>query len=400
MSRYDVIIVGAGIVGLGTAHRLLEARPSTRLLILEKESTVASHQSGRNSGVIHSGIYYKPGGLKAQNCRTGYLQLLDFCRTYGIAHDICGKIIVATRPDELPRLEELHRRGVANGLMNLQWLDPVQMREIEPNVAGIRGLRVTETGIVDYPGMSLKLAELIQQRGGQIRLGEPVINLIRSSHGCEVTTPQGTYAARTIVTCGGLQSDRLARQTHPQLPMRIVPFRGEYFKLVPERHYLVKNLIYPVPDPAFPFLGVHFTRMVHGGVEAGPNAVLAFGREAYRKTDFNLAETYETLAWPGFRKVATKYWRTGFGEFRRSWSKAAFVRALQRLLPAIQSEDLVTGGAGIRAQACLRDGSLVDDFYILEDRDVIHVCNAPSPAATACLSIGSHIGGMVLPHLN
>lgn len=400
MSDRDVVVVGGGIVGLATAFRLLEARPGTRLLLLEKETAVAAHQTGRNSGVIHSGIYYKPGGLKARNCREGYRQLLDFCRDHGIAHEICGKIIVATRPDELPRLEELHRRGVANGLDGLRWLDATEIREIEPHVTGIRGLHVPQTGIVDYPGMSEKLAALIRLRGGEIHLGERVAKIARGDASSEVVTDRGTYRARAIVTCAGLQSDRLARDTHPDLPMRIVPFRGEYYELTPDAHHLVKHLIYPVPDPAFPFLGVHFTRMVKGGIEAGPNAVLAFGREAYRKTDFNFTDTRETFAWPGFRKVARKYWRTGLGEFHRSWSKAAFVRALQRLIPEIRADQLVAGNAGIRAQACQRDGALVDDFYILEDKDVIHVCNAPSPAATASLAIGGHIAGRVLPHLS
>jgi L-2-hydroxyglutarate oxidase len=400
MSDWDVVVVGGGIVGLATAFRLLEARPGTRLLLLEKETTVAAHQTGRNSGVIHSGIYYKPGGLKARNCREGYRQLLDFCRDHGIAHELCGKIIVATRPDELPRLEELHRRGVANGLEGLRWLDAAQIREIEPHVTGIRGLQVPQTGIVDYVGMSEKLADLIRQRGGEIHLGERVAKIARGSNSSEVVADRGTYRARAIVTCAGLQSDRLARNTHPDLPMRIVPFRGEYYELTPDAHHLVKHLIYPVPDPAFPFLGVHFTRMVKGGIEAGPNAVLAFGREAYRKTDFNFTDTRETFAWPGFRKVARKYWRTGLGEFHRSWSKAAFVTALQRLIPEVRAEHLVPGSAGIRAQACQRDGALVDDFYILEDQDVIHVCNAPSPAATASLAIGGHIAGHVLPHLS
>jgi len=400
MSDWDVVVVGGGIVGLATAFRLLETRPGTRLLLLEKETAVAAHQTGRNSGVIHSGIYYKPGGLKARNCIEGYRQLLDFCRDHGIAHEICGKIIVATRPDELPRLEELHRRGVANGLTGLRWLDAAGIREIEPHVTGIRGLQVPQTGIVDYPGMSEKLAALIRDRGGEIHLGERVAKIARGSGRSEVVTDRGTYGGRAIVTCAGLQSDRLARDTHPDLPMRIVPFRGEYYELTPDAHHLVKHLIYPVPDPAFPFLGVHFTRMVKGGVEAGPNAVLAFGREAYRKTDFNFRDTRETFGWPGFRKVARKYWRTGLGEFHRSWSKGAFVKALQRLIPEIRAEQLVPGNAGIRAQACQRDGALVDDFYILEDKDVIHVCNAPSPAATASLAIGGHIAGHVLPHLS
>jgi len=393
--NYDAIVIGGGIVGLATAYNLVSRRSSIRLLLLEKETNLAAHQTGHNSGVIHSGIYYKPGGLKAQNCRQGYQALLDFCRRQEVAYEICGKLIVATQPAELPRLEELHRRGVANGLQGLRWLEPAEMREIEPHVAGLRALRVQETGIVDYRGMARRLGELIREAGGEIHLGEAVVDIRRGQPLNEVITGRQTYLARAVVSCAGLQSDRLARLTHPDLPMRIVPFRGEYYELVPARRNLVRHLIYPIPDPAFPFLGVHFTRMIGGGVEAGPNAVLAFGREAYRKTDFVWKDVCETLAWPGFRKVAWRYWRMGLGEFYRSWNKAAFVRALQRLIPAIQAGDLSPGGAGVRAQACLRDGALVDDFHILEDGDVVHVCNAPSPAATACLAIGAHIGDLL-----
>lgn len=397
--KYDIIVVGGGIVGLATAHKILTRRPSTKLLLLEKERALATHQTGNNSGVIHSGIYYKPGGLKARNCRAGYDQLVAFCREHGIPHEICGKLVVATRPEELPRLEELHRRGVANGLQGLQWLGPEQMREIEPHVSGIRALRVRETGIVDFPAMSRRLGELIQLSGGEIRLGHTVTDIRRTGSKCEVVCNGDVIPCGVVVTCAGLHSDRLAQKTHPELPMRIVPFRGEYYELVEKRRQLVKHLIYPVPDPAFPFLGVHFTRMINGGVEAGPNAVLAFGREAYRKTDLVWEDLRETLSWPGFRVVARKYWRTGLDEFYRSWSKQAFVRALRRLIPEITGSDLVPGGAGIRAQACHRDGSLVDDFFILEDGNVVHVCNAPSPAATASLAIGTHITETVISRI-
>lgn len=397
--NYDCIIVGGGIVGLATAYKLINRQPSLRLLLLEKESRVAAHQTGNNSGVIHSGIYYKPGSLKARNCREGYRQLVEFCREYGIAHEICGKLVVATQDQELPRLEELYRRGVANGLSGVRWLELAEMREIEPHVTGIKALRVPETGIVDFVGMAQRLVQQLEVAGVEVHLGERVDSIRRGQPWSEVGTAHRAYQSRTVVTCAGLQSDRLARLTQRELPMRIVPFRGEYYELVPERAGLVKHLIYPVPDPAFPFLGVHFTRMVRGGVEAGPNAVLAFGREAYRKTDFNPADFWETITWPGFRKMARRYWRTGLGEFHRSLSKAAFVCALQRLIPEITAADLVPGGAGVRAQACHRDGSLLDDFMIVEDREIVHVCNAPSPAATASLSIGASIADVVATRL-
>jgi len=398
--NYDVIIVGGGIVGLATALRILEARPATKLVLIEKEAKLAHHQTGNNSGVIHSGLYYKPGSLKAANCMGGYQQLLDFCKKEGIAYDICGKIVVATREAEIPPLEELHRRGVANGLAGLRYLSAPEIKEIEPHCTGIRGLWVPQTGIVDYGAVSEKYGEKIRAAGGEIVLGERIESITRRGAEVEVASAKRTWSARLLVTCGGLQSDRLARETKPDLPLRITPFRGEYYILKPEACRLVRNLIYPVPDPAFPFLGVHFTRMIKGGVECGPNAVFAFGREAYKKTDFNLRDTVETLMWPGFRVVARKYWRTGLGEFHRSFSKAAFVRALQRLVPEIQAEHIVPGGAGIRAQACAIDGKLIDDFDIRVDDNVVHVCNAPSPAATSSLAIGATIAQSVLPKLS
>ncbi len=395
----DVVIVGAGIVGLATAFRLLQERPLTRLVVVEKELAPARHQTGNNSGVIHSGLYYAPGSLKAANCRAGYSQLLDFCRTEGIPHEICGKIVVATSENEFPRLAELQRRGEANGLEGIRSLSPDELREHEPHVAGLRGLWVPQTGIVDYTAVAVKIADRIRVLGGEIVLGQRIESIRRHDTSVEVSSADRTWTCRILVTCGGLHSDRLARTTHPDLPLRITPFRGEYHVLKPSAQHLVRNLIYPVPDPAFPFLGVHFTRMIRGGVECGPNAVLALGREAYRKTDFNLRDTLETLAWPGFRKVARKYWRTGLGEFHRSFSKAAFVKALQRLIPEVQATDLAPGGAGIRAQACDREGRLLDDFDIRADGHVIHVCNAPSPAATASLAIGTTIAQGIIPHL-
>jgi len=396
---FDVIVIGGGIVGLATALRLLEARPDIRLALLEKETAIARHQTGNNSGVIHSGLYYKPGSLKAINCREGYRQLLEFCGEENIPHEICGKIVVAVSDNEVPRLDELYRRGVANGLEGIRHLGPQEIREIEPHCAGARGLYVPQTGIVDFVAVAGKYAEKIRAAGGSIMLGEKVETVRRANGRVEVVSTAQTLRAKFLVTCAGLHSDRLARQTRPDLPLRIIPFRGEYYLLKPAAHQLVRNLIYPVPDPAFPFLGVHFTRMIGGGIECGPNAVFAFAREGYRKFDFNFADTLEAFAWPGFRSVVRKYWRAGAGEFRRSLFKSAFVRALQKLIPEIRESHLDPGGAGIRAQACTRDGLLVDDFQVVEDGNVVHVCNAPSPAATSSLAIGKTIAAGLLARL-
>lgn len=395
----DVVVIGGGIVGLATAWRLLQERPGLRLVLVEKEEGVARHQTGHNSGVIHSGLYYRPGSLKADHCRDGYDRLLAFCREEGIPFDVCGKVVVATTKEEVPRLEELHRRGTANGLTGLRYLEPAEIREREPFCAGIRGLWVPQTGIVDYRVVAERYAARIRSLGGEIEMGQRVEKLRSADGAVEVVASGRSWETRVAVVCAGLHSDRLARWTVPDLPLRIVPFRGEYYTLRPEACRLVKHLIYPVPDPAFPFLGVHFTRMIGGGVECGPNAVLAFGREAYRKTDVNLADLWETLVWPGFRKVAWRHWRMGLGEFHRSISKSAFVRALQRLVPEIRAEDLEPGGAGIRAQACDRDGRLLDDFDIRAEGRVIHVCNAPSPAATASMAIGGTVAQRVLERL-
>lgn len=395
MVDYDVIIIGGGIVGLATALQLLKGLPECRLLLLEKEDQLALHQTGHNSGVIHSGLYYKPGSLKAKNCMEGYRLLLDFCQAEGIPHEICGKVVVATREEELPQLEELYRRGKANGLNGLRMLVSADIGEIEPHCAGIKGLFVPQTGIVNFRRVAEKYAEKIRELGGEIVSGQQVEHIVQVRGGVEVSSSQKTWRVRKLVACAGLHSDRLARNTNPSLPLRITPFRGEYYLLKPEARGLVRNLIYPVPDPAFPFLGVHFTRMIEGGVECGPNAVFSFAREGYKKTDFNLKDTLESLAWPGFRIVARKYWRAGLGEFHRSVSKTAFVKALQRLIPEIEDAHLEAGGSGVRAQACDREGRLLDDFYYVENNDVVHVCNAPSPAATASLSIGASIANMV-----
>lgn len=392
----DIVIIGGGIVGLATALQLLRKNPSLSLTIIEKENKVAAHQTGNNSGVIHSGLYYKPGSLKAQNCLLGYKLLVEFCEQENIPFDLCGKIVVATREDEIPRLKDLHERGIANGLVNNKWIGPEEIKEIEPHCTGIAGLWVPYTGIVDYTAVSEKIAEIVQTRfGAELHLGEKVIGIKRVDGLMEVITEKRTYQAKQIINCAGLYSDKVAKFTVPKLDVKILPFRGEYYELKPEKEYLVKNLIYPVPDPAFPFLGVHFTRMMGGGVEAGPNAVLAFAREGYTKSDINLKELGEALMWPGFQKIAAKYWQTGFGEFYRSYSKAAFTKALQRLIPELQANDLVHGEAGVRAQACHRTDGLIDDFMILQEPGVVNVCNAPSPAATSSLSIGLTVAGLV-----
>jgi len=325
--------------------------------------------------------------------------LLDFCKENDIPYDLCGKIVVATDEAEKPLLQNLFVRGEQNGLKNLKKLTKEELKDYEPHVNGIEGIFVPQTGIVDYKKVADKYGELIQKKGGEIKLNEKVIDIKAESDSSTVITEKNEYTGRIIINCAGLYSDKIARLTVKNLTIKIIPFRGEYFKLKKEKEYLVKNLIYPVPDPNFPFLGVHFTRMVKGGVEAGPNAVLAFKREGYKKSQINLAELGETLAWPGFQKVAVKYWKTGFGEMYRSFSKAAFTKALQKLIPEIQEEDLVEGGAGVRAQACDRDGGLVDDFLILEEKQVINICNAPSPAATSSLAIGETVARLVLKKL-
>ena len=391
MARQDVLIIGGGIVGLATAYQLLQQRPGLSITVLEKENSLAKHQTGNNSGVIHSGLYYKPGSLKANNCIRGYNLLIDFCGKQEIPIDLCGKIVVATDQVQLPLLENLYQRGQQNGLMNLKKLNAEQLKEYEPHVNGLAGIYVPQTGIVDYVKVAEKYGECIRHAGGQIKLGERVLNVKTGADEIAVETEMNSYATKLLINCAGLYSDKIARLTSSNVSVKIIPFRGEYFKLKKEKEYLVRNLIYPVPDPNFPFLGVHFTRMMKGGVEAGPNAVLAFKREGYRKTDINIAEFAESLAWPGFQKVAFKYWKTGLGELYRSFSKTAFTKALQQLIPEIQSSDLEDGGAGVRAQACDRNGGLVDDFLILEEKQVINVCNAPSPAATSSLAIGETI---------
>lgn len=395
---HDVIVIGAGAVGLATALQIQEKNRQLKVLVLDKEANVAHHQTGNNSNVIHSGIYYKPGSLKATNCIRGYTMLIDFCRKYNVPFDLCGKVIVATSEPEIPLLKNIYDRGIQNGLQNLKMLTLDELKGYEPHVAGIAGIHVPQTGIVDYRVVAEKYAEVIRNQGGEIRLNEKVEDIRMTDSDVTVITGKGSYTAKLVVNCAGLYSDKIARLTSSSVNVKIVPFRGEYYKLKKEKEHLVKTLIYPVPDPNFPFLGVHFTTMPGGGVECGPNAVLAFKREGYKKSDINLSELGETLAWPGFQKVAAKYWRTGMGEMYRSYSKAAFTKALQKLIPEIQENDLVPGGAGVRAQACDKTGGLLDDFMILEGKRAINVCNAPSPAATSSLSIGETIAERSLKH--
>ncbi len=397
--HYDLIIIGGGIVGLATALCVLEQQQNLKVMIVEKESSIGQHQTSHNSGVIHSGIYYKPGSLKAQNCINGYKQLLEFCDTYNVKYELCGKIIVATKENQLPMLEELYERGVANGLTGLRFLSKEEIREHEPYASGIRAIHVPQTGIIDYSEVINKYAELIQKNGGEIYCGEKVVGVHTNDSSCAIETAANTYTSKTVVSCAGLMSDRVAKMTQPNLPLQIIPFRGEYYSVAKEKEYLIKSLIYPVPDPAFPFLGVHFTRMVNGGVEAGPNAVFAFKREGYKKSDFNLHDTYDALMFPGFQKVIKKYWRKGLDEYYRSFNKSAFVKALQELVPEISSSDLVAGSAGVRAQACSLEGGLVDDFSFIENHRVLHVCNAPSPAATSSLAIGNTVAEKIMRYV-
>lgn len=398
--KYDVVVVGAGIVGLATALQLKKSKPSLNVLVIEKESRVAAHQTGNNSGVIHSGIYYKPGSLKAKNCIDGYHQLIAFCDEQNIPYELCGKIIVATSEGELTALDNIYKRGIENGLQGLRYINSDEIKAIEPQTYGVRGIVVPQTGIVDYKVVAAKYAEVFQSLGGEIRFNTKLTGLKNTGNGVEIKTGATLIEAHVLVNCAGLYSDKVAAYTVADLDVKIIPFRGEYYSLKHEKRSMVNHLIYPVPDPNFPFLGVHFTRRIDGEIEAGPNAVLAFAREGYKKSKINLAELFESLTWSGFIKVAKKYWKTGFGEMYRSFNKAAFTHALQKLMPSIQSSDLVPGGAGVRAQACDKDGGLIDDFYIKELKGEVHVLNAPSPAATSSLSIGRSVADLALKQLN
>jgi len=390
-SRYDILIVGGGIVGLAVALEITHRFPRLQLVVLEKEAGVGQHQSAHNSGVIHSGVYYKPGSLKARLCVEGARAMITFCREHGLPHEVCGKVIVATDVEEFPRLEELRRRGEANGLTGLRLIEASELRETEPNAGGLCALIVPSTGITDYAAVCEKYAELIRARGGTILTSTKVTGVRQLSDGVAVETNGPAFSANRLINCAGLFSDRIARMAGENPDVMIVPFRGEYYDLIPARSSLVRGLIYPVPDPRFPFLGVHFTRRVNGAVEAGPNAVLALRREGYRRSDFSPYDLASSLAFPGFWRMAAGHWRSGLGEFRRSLSKRAFVRSLQRLVPALREEDMVPGNAGVRAQALRRDGTLVDDFQFVPSGRMLHVLNVPSPAATASLVIGREI---------
>ena len=396
--RFDVAIVGGGIVGLATAYRLLERRPDLRVVVLEKEAAVATHQSGRNSGVIHSGLYYPPGSRKATLCREGKAALEAFCVERGIPFERTGKLVVAVRAEELPRLATLKERGTANGIAGIEEVAPERIREIEPHAVGLRALWVPETGIVDFRRVALAIADEVRGRGGEIHLSRALTGVRERPEALELRTTRGELLARTLVSCAGLWADRVARMTgrlEPDAP-RIVPFRGDYYRLTPDARPLVRGLIYPVPDPRFPFLGVHFTRRIDGAVWAGPNAVLAFAREGYRRTDLVPRELLETLTFPGFVRLAARYWRTGLAELWRDVSRRAFTAELRRYVPALRDDQLVFGPSGVRAQALRPDGTLVDDFDLGGSGRILHVRNAPSPGATSSLAIGRVLAELAL----
>ena len=391
---HDFAVIGGGIVGLSTARSLLRRYSGAGVLVLEKEAGWARHQTGHNSGVIHSGVYYKPGSFKARFSKEGGERLVEFCQEHGVAHEICGKVIVATKPEEIPSLRNLYERGVKNGL-EVEKIGPEELKELEPHATGIAVLKVPSTGIVDFVGVAEALAKMVAREGGELRTGAEVTGISETGDGVELRTPGESFRARVLVNCAGLYSDRVAALSGVDAGAKIVPFRGEYYELEPERRYLVRNLIYPVPDPNFPFLGVHFTRSVEGGVEAGPNAVLGLAREGYKKKDLNARDLAETLSYPAFWRLVGRNWRTGAGEVWRSLSKKAFVRGLRRLVPEVEEDDLVPTEAGVRAQALMKDGALMDDFLIVEGERSVHVLNAPSPAATACIPIGESIADRV-----
>ena len=388
---YDLAIVGGGILGLATALSLSEQFPGLALVLLEKENTFAAHQTGHNSGVIHSGVYYKPGSLKAALCVKGGRMLTAFCENQGIPVFRCGKVIVAVTEEEVPRLTELHRRGVANGVPEISLIGPGRLRELEPEAAGVQALHLPEVGITDYARIAQAYAKTLAARGVELRTGTRLLRVQGGSTFLKLRTSRGPIQARFLINCAGLQADRLAAQSAGALQLQIIPFRGEYYELAAERKHLVRGLIYPVPDPRFPFLGVHLSPRVDGRVEAGPSAVLALKREGYKKTDLDLRDLAQMLRFKGFWKMAGRYWKTGLEEVHRSLVKGAFVRSVQRLVPAIRAEDLVPAGSGVRAQAVSVDGDLLDDFHVVQRGRALHICNAPSPAATASLAIGEHI---------
>ena len=383
-------------MGLSTAMQLLERVPNWRVVVIEKEAQLATHQTGHNSGVMHSGIYYRPGSYKAQFCVAGLNNMVKFCDENEIEYQQCGKVIVALNESELGRLQDLFERGTANGVPDLEIVGPERLKEIEPHTVGMRALWAPHTGIVDFTKVAVAFANKFQQAGGDIFTGAAVKKITNMTGSVALETTKGTLQAKHLINCAGLYADKVATMTGEKLGVKIIPFRGEYYTLRPESHHLVSGLIYPVPDPQFPFLGVHFTRNIKGHVEAGPNAVMALRREGYRKRDFSLGESMANLAYPGFWKMAAKYWKIGMGEVYRSFNKRVFLHDLQRLIPEIRNSDLASGGSGVRAQAVARDGSLLDDFSIIQGRDAIHVLNAPSPGATSSLAIGDHIAGLAV----
>ncbi len=396
MIRQDVIVIGAGIVGLSTAMQLLEKQPSLAVTILEKESDIAVHQTGHNSGVMHSGIYYTPGSLRAKNCQTGYRQLIDFCESNDVEYDICGKVIVAVDDEEIDRLGGVYERGQANGLEGIKMISGEEVAEIEPHIQAKKGIWVPQTGIVHFPDVAQKILERFRKMGGEIVLKAKVTNILAQADEVVVETTKGAFHAEQMINCAGLYADKVAQMTGDKVAMSIIPFRGEYYRLLLEKTHLVKNLVYPTPNPAFPFLGVHFTRMIKGGIEAGPNAVFAFAREGYSNKNVNLKELFGALAFAGFRKLGKKHWRFGLDEMKRSYSKKHFYHALRRMMPELKMEDVEYYRAGVRAMALGKDGEVVDDFVVRRQQRVLNVWNAPSPAATACLAIGDYISDMAL----
>lgn len=395
---YNYIIIGGGIVGLSTAMTLSKGFPQAKIALLEKEVSWAAHQTGHNSGIIHSGIYYKPGSYKAKLCRDGNQSMVAFCQKHNIDYKICGKVIVATEKHELPLLDNLYQRGLKNNL-EIKKISPEEVKEIEPHVSCLAGIKVKSTGIVNYQQVCEKYAVIAAEQGVDLHLNTCVTGIKSTPEGHVIETNREEYQTEFLINCGGLYSDRLTELAKSKAPAKIVPFRGEYYQLTPEKNYLVNGAIYPVPNPNFPFLGVHFHPSVDGKVYAGPNAVLGFKREAYNKFDFDLKEFWETMTYPGFWKLASKYPKDGLAEMIRSYSKTIFVRSLQRLIPEVEAQDIVTTPAGVRAQALKIDGSMVDDFLIVNGNRALHVCNAPSPAATASIEIGKYIVAQIPQHI-
>ena len=392
--RCELAVVGAGIVGLACAYALVRRWPDLRVVVVEKEPEVGAHQTAHNSGVVHAGIYYRPGSLRARLCVEGARRLREFCEVHGLPFQPVGKVIVATRPEEVPRLEELLRRGQANGVVGLRWLRREELQEVEPHASGVAAVHSPATAITDFRRVAQRLAELVEATGSSVVTGCALQGARRVAEGFELDTGRGKLLARAVLNCAGLHSDRVARLLGARPGLRILPFRGEYYVLRPDRRHLVRGLIYPVPDPRFPFLGVHLTRTVHGEVEAGPNAVLSWAREGYRPTAFRVRDAWETLSYPGFWWLVKRYWKVGLYEQYRSWSRAEFARSVQRLVPEVTARDLVRGGTGVRAQAVAPDGTLVDDFRVVLQPGAVHVLNAPSPAATASLAIGEYVAGL------